>query len=44
MPMSLPARYPKTARVLREIALFAAIIGGVFAFYAYGLPLVGIET
>lgn len=44
MPMSLATRYPKAARVLREVALFAAIIGGVFVFYAYGLPLVGIET
>ncbi|HEY0590910.1 MAG TPA: hypothetical protein VGF40_04035 [Thermoanaerobaculia bacterium] len=37
-------KYPKTARVMKEIALYAAIFGGVFVLYAYVLPLVGFET
>ncbi len=42
--MSLVQRYPRTTRVLKEIALYAVVIGGVFVLYAYVLPLVGFET
>jgi hypothetical protein len=41
---SLAARYPRAARVLKEVAFFAGIIGAVFVLYAYVLPLVGFET
>ncbi len=42
--MKFVERYPRTARVLREAAFFAAVIGAVFVLYAYVLPLVGFET
>ncbi len=41
---TLAGRYPRTARVLKEIAFYVAIFGGVFVLYAYVLPLVGFET
>jgi predicted MFS family arabinose efflux permease len=42
--MSLVQRYPRSWRVVRELALYAVVIGGVFVLYAYVLPLVGLET
>ena len=42
--MSLVARYPRAAKVLKEFAFYALVIAGVFVFYAWVLPLVGVET
>jgi hypothetical protein len=42
--MSLAARYPKSVRVLKEVAFYAGILGAVFVLYAWVLPRVGFET